>query len=865
MGVFSFSGNTATPQRSRGALGAGERPALRRGTPAGDSEAGASPLWRLFSRIFFLPRLFFLVLPRIFFFPARPSAVTSIRFPRFSSVLFPLLSFVLFLSVSLLSFSGPLHSQSAEELPSGRVRLITGGGDPAVVIEADEMEYSEDLERAEFRGNVEIRRGDELITGERAIWHEPSGSAEIAGSVFIHTQDFKAQASRAAVNMDLRLAKIYDGRAFFPERHYYIYGAVLERRGPETLYVRDGVFTTCDGPEPSWSLTAERILVNRGGFAESTGLVFHNQYFPMLYLPYLMVPVKTERQSGFLLPQMASTSRDGFMVALPFFFAAAEDYDFTLIPVYRSKRGLALTLEGRYNLNLGEGIWLLSYLKDKKDNFFEYHNPRGERGNSRDLYWLRTQNNWKVRDWDLNLDLDIVSDPLLLYSFRNDLDGFYYSRDLFEKYFGRTVNEELDPSRLSTFFAQKSGRDSYFRGSLIYTDNLYKRGNVDTLQNLPSLYYSLVSRPVGRDFFPGANLPRIGLDLRYDYFTRRVNSESLIDEGGHRFRAEPSLFWHNDLFGVFSLNASAAYAYTAYSAHGRRPLENGSEERNGYESARSGSFEAELSTSLSRVYEDEEGGGALLHQIVPTVSFQYVEAGDQGRLPYFDLFDRALKQRTARFGLRNTLTRRDPVVGEDGEPAFEYREFLTFGVFHSYEFQNNLRWAEKDWARYFTTGYFERGAGPWEFELEAYLRPHLSARILSSMDGRFKEFNSHDISFTVNDLRGDKFSLIYEYKKPSLEYGPSNSVVVNQSRGELHLNLTHGWAASFATRYDLKEKKGLDTAARLTYASQCYAVNLVWEDSGDDRRIAVMVNLLGLGSFGNADSVFSEQNPYQEF
>jgi LPS-assembly protein len=750
--------------------------------------------------------------------------------------------------------------------PGDRVHLVINESEPPITIDADQVVYSEDMERVEFFGNVVIRRGEEMISGDMALWHEPTGSAEISGSVFFSTPDFRASARRAAVNMDLRLAKIYDGRAFFPERHYYIYGTVLERQGPETLYVRDGIFTTCDGPEPSWSLTAERLLVNREGFAESTGVVFKNPYFPMLYIPWLLVPVKTERQTGFLIPQIASTSRDGAMVALPFFWALSEDYDLTILPVYRSKRGVAITLEARYNLNVGEGIWLGTFMRDSKDNLYNYQSPGLPQANSKSLYWLRAQNNWQVADWDLNLDLDIVSDPLMLYAFRNDLDGFYYSRNLFNQYFGRTVNEELDPLRLSTFFAQKSGEDTYFRGSLVYTDNLYRHNNVDTLQNMPSLYFSLVSRPVTGKGATKANIPRFGLDLRYDYYTRRLTDASVVDETGHRFFAQPSLFWHTDLLNTFSLNTDAYFNLTAYAPTGHRPLEHGREMHDNFESSLSGGFEVELSTALSRIYESEdEPGEALLHQFVPTVSFVYVEAEDQDKMPYFDLFDRTLKQRTIRFGFWNTFTKREVTTGENGELTFDYRELLKLGVFHSYEFASNISWAEKDWARYYTTGYFERGVGPWELELEAYLNPWVTARILSSLDGRTREFTTHDVSLTLADLRGDSFSLIYDYKKPSLEYGPANFHMVNQARADLHLNFTHGWSTSVASRYDFADKRGLDTAVRVTYADQCYGISVVWEDSGDDTRIALVVDLLGLGSFGNAATAFADPIPEPQY
>jgi LPS-assembly protein len=733
------------------------------------------------------------------------------------------------------------------------------GSDP-VTIEADYVEYLEGEGRLAFTGLVVVTRGREVMTGDRAFWHEGTRSAEISGSVRIFTGDFTATAERAAVNMDLRLAKIFDGRAFFPDRHYYVAGSVLERLGEEVLYVEDGVFTTCDGPSPSWSLTAERLTVNRGGVAESEGVTFRTKWFPVAYLPYFLAPVKTSRETGFLLPGFESSSRDGFVASLPFFWAAAEDWDLTILPVYRSARGLAMTLEGRYNLDMGEGIWLLTALDDHRPVTFRYRTGGSMEKQARNLWWLRSQNSWNVAGWNVNLDLDFVSDPVYLYTFRNDPDGFFYSRRLFMDYFGRSVNEELDPRRISTLFAQKAGPDSYFRGSVTYTDDLFSRGNRNTLQTLPSLYYAIASRrlpePIS-SLFPGGG-PRFNLDLQYDYYARRTDEGSPIDETGHRLLASPSFSWKGSAFGKVGVLAKGSLDLNFYGPKGRRPAEGGGrEDHAGFDSSVGGAGSVEFSTTLSRVYGGGEGK-AYLHQLTPFAAFEVVQSPDQEELPYFDEFDRTLKRRTFRYGVRNTLVSRSEAadVGQDGQEGgtYSYRELLKVGIFGSYEFASNIRWAEKGFARYYTTGYFERGVGPFEFEVEAAFAPWLTARVLSSLDARAGVFTGHDVSVEMRDARGDSLSVIFDYEQPRPEYGPPDYNAVNQLRGDLNLQLAGGWSFGGSTRYDFEERRGLESYLRLRYTSQCYAVSLVWTDSGDDRRVAFMISLLGLGSFGNANA-----------
>jgi LPS-assembly protein len=741
--------------------------------------------------------------------------------------------------------------------------MVLKDANPPVTITANQMRYDQKSARLEFFGQVRLHRGEELIESDRAIWHDPSGSAELAGHVRFLTPDFSASAQRAVVNMDLRIAKIYDGRAFFPQNHFYVKGAVLERLGADTVYVQEGTFTTCDGEETSWNLEAKNLLVNPGGMATASGVVFNTKYLPLLYLPYFTAPIKNERQSGFLIPSVAHSTRDGFTTALPFFWAIREDYDLTITPVWRSKRGLAMTLEGRYNLNLGQGIWLVTYLQDHKKNFFNYYTFGNPRREIRDIYWIRGQNDWSVGDWNFSLDLDIVSDPLTLYAFRNDLDGFHYSQALFSQFFGRTVNEELDPLRLSTFFAQRKTRDTLLRGSLTYVENLYNKGNVDTVQNLPSLYYGVISRPimdpVGHD---DTNRLRFNLDLRYDYFTRRYNDYSPITETGHRIFASPALFWRRNFLGVASLKAEGNLHFYTYAPHGRRPMENDQPiYHDNRQNNLSGELDLELSTTLSRVYQGGVGESvATLHHMTPFLAFEVMESPSQEDLPYWDTLDRSLNRRTLRYGLRNSLLTKKPIKDKDGQiTGYSYQPLLRFGLYSSYEFADNLKWAEMAWARYYTVGYFDQGAGPFELELETTITPNLEAKLLSSVDGRTGKFTKHDLSMTLKDNRDDQLSLIYDYESPTIQQGPIPRQRSDQIRGDLRINLTRGWATNISSRYDFSAKKSLESYFSLQYRDQCYGLAVVYSDSDRDRRVALVLEFLGLGSFGTPGASLSNR------
>jgi LPS-assembly protein len=781
-----------------------------------------------------------------------------------------------FLLAWLLAAS-PLAAQGSYtgrlEPPKVTVQIA---GDPPVTLTADDILADLNRDLSHFIGNVKIVRGAETIVADRAVWHEGSNTAEISGNIRITAPDFSITATRAVVNLDLNLAKVYDGHAFFPAQNYYLNGAVVERLGEKTFQVTDGTATTCDGPSPAWTITASRLTVTEGGYAAASGAALNTRHFPVLALPYFVFPIKNERQSGFLMPYVGSSSRDGATVSLPFFWATGENHDLTLTPVWREERGLATTLEGRYHFNEGRGIWQFTYLDDKKGEHFSYKNSAGAR-EARDRYWLRAQNNWQAAGWDFTLDLDVASDPLFLTSFRSDLDGFFRSAQLFTSEFGRTVNEYLDPMRVSTFTAQKAGYDSLFRATAQYTQDVYSRDNRETLQRLPALQYSLVSRPLplgseGPDL--SVNRPRLSVDMRYDNFYRHVAADSPTDEKGQRVVLEPSLEWSTPVADVATLEMEGSLGVHMYGVNGHEydaalPVSRQRERRDQRDNSLGGSFTASLSSTVGRVYEGGLGKAvATRHQLIPTITYNYVEAQDQDELPYWDFRDRQLSRRTVRYGLMNTFVSKTPVAaqparaGEAAQPeSYNYFQFLKVGLWSSYEFADNERWADDIDARYYTTDYYDQGAGPVELEVEAFFNPHFSLRALAGVDGRTGRVVSQDIGLTVRDPRGDSFSLTYDYDSPAnVDVSRRNNLLQSEYeevRANLNVVFTPQWLAGVSTRYDVRDGRPLETNAHLLYQAQCYKIGVIFTDSEDDQRVGLIIDLLGLGAFNSNQGVMA--------
>ena len=761
---------------------------------------------------------------------------------------------------------------------------------PVITVRADVIESDRDKSLNHFINRVSIIRGEETITADRAIWNDQTNTAELSGNITISTPDFVVMAERALINMSLYTAKIYGGKAFFPAQNYYLSGAVIERLGERVMHIKDGTATTCDGPNPPWTIHASELTVTEGGYAEATGVSFQAGSVSVLHVPWFIIPVQNERQSGLLMPMVADSSRDGVVASLPVFWATGENHDLTFTPVWRSERGLSSTLEGRYHLEEGRGIWAYTYMDDRKHRTYNYTDS-SEVEKTGDRYWLRGQNQWDIGDWDVHLHVDLVSDPFFLAEFRDDPDGFYDSYDLFKSEFGHSVNEYLDPMRFNTIFAQKADYDTLMRGSLEYTEDLYSENNGNTIQRLPSLNYQLVGRSLGMlsELDEDSSPIRLSLGMNYDYFYRTTNSRSLTDETGHRVGFSPSLSWSKALGDVATLEVDGALDLMMYSASGNRLSSNPAltpvgEEHNNFDSSLSGSFSGSLSTTFNRVFQGGPGDAeAFRHQMTPKVNFSYVEASkNQGDLPYWDLLDRKLPRRTLRYGVENSFVSKTVVARPAalaspaalGKPAaadrpaalarpagvgslagegnsYDYFQFLKVDLWASYELTDNFDWSVNPQSRQITNEYREEGAGPIELDVEAFFNSYFSMRLISSMDMKTGDFTGHDLSMRVQDTRGDSLAVAYDFDSPGVGEVNAGFAKYEEIRVDLGLVINSDWRADFTNRYDMRASDSMETKATLLYQEQCYGLGIMLSETEGDRRVGVVVDLLGLGSTSN--------------
>ena len=108
-------------------------------------------------------------------------------------------------------------------------------------------------------------------------------------------------------------------------------------------------YTSCPPNDNTWMLHGDHLTLNKEkgrGKAKNVKLTVRDT--PILYLPYITFPIDSRRQSGFLYPNIGSTSNSGLSFSLPYYWNIAPNMDATITPKLLSKRGIDLQNELRY-------------------------------------------------------------------------------------------------------------------------------------------------------------------------------------------------------------------------------------------------------------------------------------------------------------------------------------------------------------------------------------------------------------------------------------------------------------------------------------------------------------------------------------
>ena len=208
----------------------------------------------------------------------------------------------------------------------------------------------------QLHGKAEIHYGVYILRADEVTYNAETGQATADGHVVLEggPNDEHIQASHGTYNVRAESGRFKNVTGTIGVRRrgtrltltssnpFFFTGKVVEKTGPDHYMVYDGTVTTCDLPRPKWQFNANKVVVNVGGTAKMYHSTFGIKGIPVLYFPFATLPAqRLPRQSGFLIPNIGTSSVKGTILGESLFWAINRSMDAHIGAEYFSARGWA--------------------------------------------------------------------------------------------------------------------------------------------------------------------------------------------------------------------------------------------------------------------------------------------------------------------------------------------------------------------------------------------------------------------------------------------------------------------------------------------------------------------------------------------
>lgn len=683
-----------------------------------------------------------------------------------------------------------------------------------VNLEGDHVTYDRQTETYVATGNVYLHRGADWLRADKVVYQRASGLAEAEGHLHAMMEGNEIWGERGRLNLVTKTGQVEEARLFVPENGYHITGRLLEKTGPDQFRATQATITTCLGERPAWSFAASQVDMKVEGYALAYNPRFRVKNVPLLYSPFFVLPAKKKRQTGFLTPRPGSSTLDGLLLDVPFFWAISESSDATVYADLKSKRGVMGGLEYRYVLSeQAQGTIWGSYLQDSLDDE-EFRLLDNTARSNRDRWWLRGKFDQDLpAGFFLRSDIDLVSDQDYLREFADGPQGFNATNDYFLKAFGRSLQEETDQVRESSIVVSRGSGVYFLSAEARYFQDLNPATNEMTLQRAPSVRFEVARNPLLGEWL------YFELFSQYDHLWREADPG--VAPSGQRLDLRPTLSWPITFGPYANFTPSVSVRETLYLAEG---VQRG-QDVGGFKHRELYTLSTNLSTEVARIFrfEGEEFKG-LKHLVRPELTYTYQPEVDQEELPRLDRTDRLEAINVLGLAVTNDF------IGKllRGETA-RYPRLARLRVSQSLDL-NRLE-DEPDLPA--------RPLLPLLGELEMNVAGFLAdAEVLWDWD--LEEFSRYSILAGWSDSRGDSVSLDYFFRREV-----SNDVNL---RANVALNPDLGLYT--VQRLSLESGQQVESTFGVRYAAKCWAVDVHYTSEPWDDRVVVMFTLGGIGELG---------------
>lgn len=681
-------------------------------------------------------------------------------------------------------------------------------------IKSDWMVYDVDLGTVKSRGNILIDIGEDQLTAEEGV-----------------------------VDLNRETGTFQNATIVREYKDMHFEGRVIEKTGDLTYHIEDGWIITCklkDGETPPWSFAAADAKITDGGYAFLKHATFRIKGVPVMYTPYMILPAKRQRATGFLFPSLSYSDRDGVGYEQPFFINLSPSSDITLYPYYMTERGVMAGAEFRYMLDQNDkGSFMANYLDDNlsdpndPDNA-DYYQDGNYTHTNQERYWFRGKVDQDFGEWTSRFDLDVVSDRDYLTEFTSGFTGFRTSDEEFFRIFGRGFQNKTEEKRRNTARLLRSWSGMSLQGELLAINDVrrdaVKDATVSPLWKLPSVAFTGL-------------VPLGDTTLDFSWDADYVNYWRQDGVGAHRLDLYPRLSAPLPFSSYLESTIDVGVRNTSYVIHTDEETQETEIFSEGDGDATSdvptvvvtepewsdGDSEnrflfdviAQTGTTLMRDFSVNAGTvQSLNHVFRPYVEYRFTsDNDDEEDLPQFDSVDNVADRNLITYGIDNFIN----IFGNRSGREYD-REYAFLKIRQGYDLRSEQS---------------EEPLTPLDirFRLQPLQRLYLLYK--TNVDVYGDGVLRYSLESGYYNTRGDTFAADYRYDKN----GNINSI-----KASTKLNLFYNLTAGYSLERSIEHDKTVEENFSLIYKPSCWSVEFLSNYTPGDHKMLVVFRLANIGN-----------------
>lgn len=440
--------------------------------------------------------------------------------------------------LSVLYSLSPISSASAE---SAREDFQFSVGDKVRILSDKAFRRTRD-QTFDAVGNVIINQGDNAIYGEKAKLNMLTGESEVVGNVRYIGPTMTMYGSQMGFNFRTGRLEIKNARII--SDNYVVLGSEFVRESPELITGKDAEYTTCRDCPESWSIFGRNVQITPGQYIRIKHAYIKVRGVVVMYVPYIVLPIKKDRETGLLFPNISLDLEKGLRIQQPWYWAISDQSDMTVTPSLFGKRGWGGDLE--YRQMLGEKKWFEVHTLQSLDQVYEVGKKTYDKSASSEY---RTFGNFEQ-----HFTFGNTFNHHFAYSMVNDLDMF---RD-FDFYTDRYLEGgEIGGSSFVEWRTPFTmlGVEGHFNRNLIFADA--KGFDHQYVQILPKLKFETTPFTLLESDYFGMRAFSTGFDGDFTIFKQNHVLENTYIRNAHRTNLAPYVNWNLGHLGPLQFQTTA--------------------------------------------------------------------------------------------------------------------------------------------------------------------------------------------------------------------------------------------------------------------------------------------------------------------